>query len=74
MYFVQIYERKTKMDQDIVGLVETMDDLLSFVEDTDNLTLKLKKSHSTIQEIIQTVAECSASIRKYANSSMASTY
>ena len=59
------------MDSEIVDLVRTMDQTLSFVDDTAVLQQKLNRFLETIEEVLGTVEECSTCIHKYLESSLA---
>ena len=56
------------MDKGIVILVEKMNDVLSFVVDTDTLRSKLTSLTDTVQKILATIKECSTAIHEYLDS------
>ena len=64
-YAGQVYQKKVKVDKDIVELVGNMDDVLSFVEDVDVLKDKLKRFTSTIEQILLTIDSCCSWVKKY---------
>ena len=62
------------MDKGIVILVEKMNDVLSFVVDTDTLRSKLTSLTDTIQNILATIKDCSTAIHNYLNSGVIGMY
>lgn len=66
-----MYQNKVQMDLEILDLVQTMDQALSFVDDTAILQQKLTKFLETIEEVLRMVEECSTCIQKYLESSLA---
>ena len=62
------------MESEIVQLVNDMNDMLSFVEDTDLLRDKLKNFRRTIEEALQGITDCCEAIRKYLNASLPGEY
>ena len=64
-YAGQVYQKKVKVDKDIIELVGDMDDILSFVEDVDGLKDKLKRFTSTIEQILLTIDSCCSWVKEY---------
>ena len=64
-YAGQVYQKKVKVDKDIIELVGDMDDVLSFVEDVDVLKDKLTSFTSTIEQILLTIDSCCSWVKKY---------
>ena len=61
------------MDKGVVELVGIMNDVLSFVEDTDILKEKLQTFLNTVGEALLTIDECNMVIQKYLSNSTAGT-
>ena len=59
-----MYQKKVKVDKDIVELVGDMDDVLLFVEDVDVLKDKLKRLTSTIEQILLTIDSCCSWVKR----------
>ena len=66
-FIFQVYQKKHEVENDIVDLVEQMKNILSFVNDIDAVE-KLKNFCDFIQSVVQTITDCSESIRKYLRS------
>ena len=58
-----MYEKKVKVDKDIIDLVGQMNNILSFVEHTEGLKAKMENSAKCIQSVLQTIEDCSKKIR-----------
>ena len=58
---------KGQMERDaqIVDLVNTMEDVYSFVEESNSFRSKIKVLEKTIDEILKQTIECSIFIREY---------
>ena len=63
-------QKKVEIDEGVVELVKTMDDLLSFVEDVGVLQNKLTRFSKTIADALRAIEECSTSIRTYVNTAL----
>ena len=61
----QVYQKKVNVENDIKELVGQMNNILSFVEDTEVLKEKLNHFSDSIQSILQTIKECSENIHSY---------
>lgn len=62
------------MDSDIVELVNQMNGVLSFVEDTDHLKAKLENFTQVIEDILQLIGDCCKSISKYLSANLPGRY
>ena len=61
----QVYQKKVNVENDIEDLVDQMNNILLFVEDTEVLKEKLKHFSDSIQSILQMIKECSESMHGY---------
>ena len=61
----QVYQKKVKVEIAIVDLVRQMNNILSFVEDTEVLKTKLKTFNNCVRSILMTIEDCSQSIHSY---------
>ena len=61
----QVYQKKVKVEIAIVDLVRQMNNILSFVEDTEVLKTKLKTFNNCVMSILKTIEDCSQSINSY---------
>ena len=66
-------QTQTATDGKLLGLVGTMDDTFSFVEDLDGLPNKIARLEDIITRILQQTAECALFIREYVRQSFAGT-
>ena len=64
-------QTQTATDGKLLGLVGTMDDTFSFVEDLDGLPNKIARLEDIITRILQQTAECALFIREYVRQSFA---
>lgn len=62
---IQVYQKKEKVEKDIVDIVEQMNGVLSFVEEADMLKERVKKLTKPIQSALETIKECSELIHTY---------
>ena len=64
-------QTQTATDGKLLGLVGTMNDTFSFVEDLDELPNKIARLQDIITRIVQQTAECALFIREYVRQSFA---
>ena len=64
-------QTQTATDGKLLGLVGTMNDTFSFVEDLDELPNKIARLEDIITRILQQTAECALFIREYVRQSFA---
>ena len=67
-------QTQTATDGKLLGLVSTMNDTFSFVEDLDELPNKIARLEDIITRILQQTAECALFIREYVRQSFAGTF
>ena len=67
-------QTQTATDGKLLGLVGTMNDTFSFVEDLDELPNKIARLEDIITRILQQTAECALFIREYVRQSFAGTF
>ena len=63
--WIQVYQKKVKVEIAIVDLVRQMSNILSFVEDTEVLKAKLKNFSDCIHSLLKMIEDCSQNIHSY---------
>ena|ERR1700729_853510 len=61
----KVVKGQMERDAQIVDLVNTMEDVYSFVEESNSFRSKIKVLEKTIDEILKQTIECSIFIREY---------
>jgi len=64
-YYSQVVRNQLETDNKLVSLVNTMNDVWSFVEDVKSLPDKMRRLEDIIEKIQKQTVECSIFIREY---------